>query len=140
MEFPDLPAEIQAFSDNEESVVVVNVEGVVIFMNSPAEKLLGVDAEDMVGEYVEMLVPEKKRWGHQAYRRGYFAEPRKREMDPGLYPQAERPDGTIVPVSGELEPVRVDGSPLRGCPPRGRGSPTTTKTTWLEDLWRTLRK
>jgi PAS domain S-box-containing protein len=107
MQFPDLPAEIQAFSDNEEAVVVVNVEGVVIFMNAPAEKLLGVDAEDMVGEYVEMLVPEKKRWGHQAYRRGYFAEPRKREMDPGLYPQAERPDGTIVPVSGELEPVRV---------------------------------
>jgi PAS domain S-box-containing protein len=107
MQFPDLPAEIQAFSDNEEAVVVVDVQGVVIFMNSPAEKLLGVDAEDMVGEYVEMLVPEKKRWGHQAYRRGYFAEPRKREMDPGLYPQAERPDGTIVPVSGELEPVRV---------------------------------
>ena len=78
-------------------------------MNPPAEKLLGVDAEDMVGEFVEMLVPEKKRWGHQAYRRGYFAEPRKREMDPGLYPEAERPDGTLVPVSGMLEPVRGDG-------------------------------
>jgi PAS domain S-box-containing protein len=106
----DLPAEILAFSDNEEAVVVVDVEGIVIFMNSPAEKLLGVDAEDMVGEFVELLVPEKKRWGHQAYRRGYFAEPRKREMDPGLYPEAERPDGTIVPVSGELEPVRVGGT------------------------------
>jgi len=106
----DLPAEILTFSDNEEAVVVVDVEGVVIFMNAPAEKLLGVDAEDMVGEFVELLVPEKKRWGHQAYRRGYFAEPRKREMDPGLYPEAERPDGTIVPVSGELEPIRVNGT------------------------------
>src|SRR5580704_19551734 len=109
MEFPDLPQEIQAFSDDEGAVVVVNVEGTVVFMNPPAEKLLGVDAEDMVGEFVEMLVPEKKRWGHQAYRRGYFAEPREREMDPGLYPEAERPDGTIVPVSGMLEPVRADG-------------------------------
>ncbi len=108
MSFDDLPAQIRAFSDDERATVVINVEGVVVFMNVPAEKLLGVDAEDMVGEYVEMLVPEKKRWGHQAYRRGYFAEPREREMDPGLYPEAERPDGTLVPVSGILEPVRVD--------------------------------
>ena len=28
-------------------------------------------------------------------------------MDPGLYPEAERPDGTLVPVAGMLEPVRV---------------------------------
>ena len=75
MEFADLPEEIQAFSDDEGAVVVINVEGTVVFMNAPAEKLLGVDADDMVGEFVEMLVPEKKRWGHQAYRRGYFAEP-----------------------------------------------------------------
>jgi PAS domain S-box-containing protein len=107
MEFAGLPEEIKAFSDDEDAVVVINVEGTVVFMNAPAEKLLGVDAEDMVGEFVEMLVPEKKRWGHQAYRRGYFAEPNKREMDPGLYPEAERPDGTLVPVSGMLEPVRV---------------------------------
>jgi PAS domain S-box-containing protein len=109
MAFQELPAEILAFSDNEEAVVIVDVEGLVVFMNPPAEKLLGVDAEDMVGEFVELLVPEKKRWGHQAYRRGYFAEPRAREMDPGLYPEAERPDGTLVPVHGDLEPVRANG-------------------------------
>jgi PAS domain S-box-containing protein len=109
MQFDDLPAQIKAFAEDERATVVVDVEGLVVYMNAPAEKLLGVDADDMVGEFVELLVPEKKRWGHQAYRRGYFAEPREREMDPGLYPEAERPDGTIVPVSGMLEPVRVDG-------------------------------
>jgi PAS domain S-box-containing protein len=109
MSSSDVPAELQAFSENEEAVVAIDVEGLVVFMNAAAEKLLGVDAEDMVGEFVELLVPAKKRWGHQAYRRGYFAEPREREMDPGLYPQAERPDGTIVPISATLEPVRVGG-------------------------------
>lgn len=34
---------------------------------------------------------------------------RDRDMDPGLEPEAERPDGTIVPLSGRLEPIRVDG-------------------------------
>ncbi len=109
VQFDELPEQIRAFSEDERATVVVDVEGLVVYMNPPAEKLLGVDAQDMVGEFVELLVPEKKRWGHQAYRRGYFAEPREREMDPGLHPEAERPDGTIVPVSGLLEPVRVDG-------------------------------
>ena len=61
-------------------------------------------------EFVEMLVPEKMRWGHQAYRRGYMAEPRDREMDPGLDPTAERPmDGTLVPIAVQLVPIEVEG-------------------------------
>ncbi|MFZ0667041.1 MAG: PAS domain-containing protein [Acidimicrobiales bacterium] len=107
MEFPDLPEEITALTSAEEAVVVINVEGAVVFMNAPAEKLLGVDAEDMVGEFVEMLVPEGKRWGHQAYRRGYFAEPNTREMDPGLYPEAETPEGELIPIAATLVPIRV---------------------------------
>jgi hypothetical protein len=56
-----------------------------------------------------MLVPASKRWGHQAYRRGYLVEPRDRDMDPGLYPEAETADGEIVPITGRLQPVFVDG-------------------------------
>ena len=106
----DLPAEITALEHADEAIVVVNVEGVVVLVTKPAEELLGMSAEDIVGEFVEMLVPAKKRWGHQAYRRGFFAEPNDREMDPGLEPEAERPDGTIVPISGRLEPIRVGGT------------------------------
>ena len=106
----DLPPAITRFESSDEAIVVVNVEGVVVLMTKPAEELLGVSSDDIVGEFVEMLVPTKKRWGHQAYRRGYLAEPSDREMDPGLEPEAERPDGTIVPLNGRLEPIRVDGA------------------------------
>jgi hypothetical protein len=78
-------------------------------MNKPAEELWGIETADMAGEFVEMLVPTKKRFGHQAYRRGYLAEPRDREMDPGLYPDLETAEGDIIPVVGRLQPVRVDG-------------------------------
>jgi PAS domain S-box-containing protein len=106
----DLPPAITQLESSDEAIVVVNVEGVVVLMTKPAQELLGVSSEDMVGEFVEMLIPAKKRWGHQAYRRGYLAEPSDREMDPGLEPEAERPDGTIVPLNGRLEPIRVDGT------------------------------
>src|SRR4029077_4395381 len=54
-----------------EAVVIVDFQGVVLGMNKPAEALFKMQSRDIAGEFVEMLVPAKKRWGHQAYRRGY---------------------------------------------------------------------
>jgi len=113
MPSPEIPGEVIAavpeFEANVEAVVIVDFEGVVLAMNEPAEDLLKMQSQDVAGEFVEMLVPTSKRWGHQAYRRGYLAEPRDREMDPGLYPEAETSEGELVPVKGRLQPVRVDG-------------------------------
>src|SRR5437764_9440263 len=105
----DLPPAISELESSEEAIVVVNREGAVVLMSKPAEELFGVGAEDIVGEFVEFLVPENRRWGHQAYRRGYIAEPRDREMDPGLSPELERPDGTLVPIHVHLVPQEIDG-------------------------------
>jgi PAS domain S-box-containing protein len=106
----ELPAQISTLRNSQEALVVVDHEGLIVLMSQTAEELLGVASDDIAGEFVEMLVPEKKRWGHQAYRRGYQAEPNDREMDPGLEPEAERPaDGRIVPIAVRLEPLRIDG-------------------------------
>jgi PAS domain S-box-containing protein len=107
----EVPDEISALRESDEAIVVVNNEGLVVLMTPTAEKLWGIDAEDIIGEFVEMLVPSKMRWGHQAYRRGYQVEPRDREMDPGLDPHLERPmDETLVPIHIRLEPIYVNGS------------------------------
>ncbi len=107
----DIPQEILAFGAEDGAVVVVDNQGQVVFMNASAEKLFDVSIDDIGGEFVEMLVPEKLRWGHQAYRRGYLAETSVREMDPGLEPHLERPtDNELVPISVVLEPVRVEGA------------------------------
>ncbi|HMD46728.1 MAG TPA: PAS domain S-box protein [Acidimicrobiales bacterium] len=114
-EMPDLtiPGEVLAAVPEYEAgtgpVVIVDFQGLVLGMNKPAEELFGMESADIAGEYVEMLVPEKKRWGHQAYRRGYLAEPNDREMDPGLYPEAETAEGDRVPIQGRLQPIRVEG-------------------------------
>ena len=105
----DLPPDITKLEDSDEAIVVVQGEGAVALMTKAAEELFGVSSEDMVGEFVEMLVPEKKRWDHQAYRPGSLAERPDRDMDAGPFPEAERPDGTSVPIAARLEPVTVDG-------------------------------
>jgi two-component system sensor kinase FixL len=105
----DLPPAITELESSDEAIVVVNKEGAVVLMSKPAEELFGVGSEDIVGEFVEFLVPENRRWGHQAYRRGYQVEPANREMDPGLHPELERPDGTLVPIHVQLVPHQIDG-------------------------------
>ena len=110
LEIPDAVLDaVPEFGAQQAPVVIVDFQGVVLGMNEPAEELFGMQSGDIAGEFVEMLVPASKRWGHQAYRRGYLAEPRDREMDPGLYPEAETADGTFVPIVGRLQPVRVEG-------------------------------
>jgi PAS domain S-box-containing protein len=110
LEIPDeVLAAVPEYEGNEEAVVIVDFQGLVLGLNERAEELFKMESSDIAGEFVEMLVPQKKRWGHQAYRRGYLAEPNDREMDPGLYPEAETADGEIVPIKGRLQPVRVDG-------------------------------
>ncbi len=78
----EIPEEVLAavpeFGAQAKPVVVVDFQGIVLGMNKPAEELFGMVSDDIAGEFVEMLVPTKKRWGHQAYRRGYLAEPRDR--------------------------------------------------------------
>jgi rsbT co-antagonist protein RsbR len=109
----DIPDEVLAavpeYAAQQEIVVIVDFQGLVLGLNKPAEEFFGMESGDIAGEFVEMLVPTKKRFGHQAYRRGYLAEPRDREMDPGLYPDAETAEGEIIPIAARLQDVRVDG-------------------------------
>jgi PAS domain S-box-containing protein len=106
----DLPPEIQELAQSDESIVVVDTAGTILLMTKAAEEMFGIAFDDIAGETVELLVPEKLRWGHQAYRRGFLAEPNPREMDPGLEPHGARPmDETTFPIHVDLEPRTIDG-------------------------------
>jgi len=110
LEIPDeVRQAVPEFGADQEAVVIVDFQGVIVGLNAPAEELFGMGSDDIAGEFVEMLVPSDRRWGHQAYRRGYQVEHRDREMDPGLYPEAETAEGELVPIHVRLQPVTVEG-------------------------------
>lgn len=104
-----LPQEIQDLRTDERAIVVVDSQGFIVMMSEAGEEMCGVTLDDIGGEAIELLVPEKMRFGHQAYRRGFVVEEKEREMDPGLDPMLERPDGTQVPIDVWLTPIRADG-------------------------------
>jgi PAS domain S-box-containing protein len=106
----EIPAEVASRRDDPEALVVVDIGGSIVLMTPAAEELFGIDQESIAGEALELLLPEDRRFGHQAYRRAYFMEPTPRQMDPGLEPAAENPvTGDPIPVEVYLEPIHVDG-------------------------------
>jgi PAS domain S-box-containing protein len=76
------------------------------------EKLFGYSNEELLGQPVEMLLPERLRKQHPAHRARFFASPQARPMGAGQVLYARRKDGNEFPVEIGLNPVRTDSGLL----------------------------
>jgi len=92
-----------------DAMVIMNRDGRLVLVNAQAEKLFGYTREQLLGAPVEILVPERFRERHPGYRTGYFRDPRRREMGPGLELYGRRRDGSEFPAEISLSPMEADG-------------------------------
>ncbi len=92
-----------------DSMVIVDEQGMIVFVNSQTERLFGYSRAELIGQAVEVLVPEDFRNSHVGHRREYSEEPRVRPMGKGLQLYARRKDGTEFPVEISLSPLTVRG-------------------------------
>lgn len=95
-----------------DAIVTSDREGRIALVNSQTEKMLGYSRDELVGQPVEMLLPEGLREKHVGHRTQYYADPRTRAMGAELSLSARRKDGSIVPVAIALSPLRIDGQLL----------------------------
>ena len=91
-----------------DAMVMAEKSGIITLVNGQAEKLFGYERDEIIGQQVEILLPERYRAGHGAHRERYFHEPRRRPMGGGLDLYARRKDGTEFPVEISLSPFESD--------------------------------
>ena len=96
------------FEAASDAILIVDQSGVITSANRKTEEMFGYPREALMGQPLEMLLPERLRGRHIGHRAAYFQEPHVRPMGRGLDLVARRGDGTEFPVEISLSYMETE--------------------------------
>lgn len=115
---PDFPARSQSLETERHfrialeaspcAMVIVNRSGKIVMLNSRAEKMFGYRRDELLGQTIEILMPEASRKEHRNYRRDFFVSRAARAMAPGREVHGRRKDGSYFPIEAGLNPIETE--------------------------------
>jgi protein-histidine pros-kinase len=88
-----------------DAMIIVDSGGRISIVNEQAEGMFGYGRNELLGQAVEMLLPERLRGVHRSHRAGFAGDPSLRPMGPGLDLVGLRKDGSEFPVEISLSPI-----------------------------------
>jgi len=88
-----------------DGILLVEADGTIAEANPEALRLFGYSSAELVGQSVDILVPEGVRGGHKRHRTEYLRNPHPRPMGIGLELQAVGKNGVRIPVEISLSPL-----------------------------------
>lgn len=103
------------FDISPDGIVITDAQGVIRGANPRAAELFGYTQEELLGQTIESLMPERFRKRHGGHREEYQANPRTRRMGLGQNLFGLRKDGTEFPADIMLKPIEAPEGPITLC-------------------------
>jgi len=97
------------FENATEGIILTNNEGCIVLMNPAAEQIFSYAASELVGQQIEVLIPDRYRQKHVDVRNNFYKDPQNRVMGHGRDLYARRKNGSEFPVEVSLSHYRRDG-------------------------------
>jgi PAS domain S-box-containing protein len=97
----------QLLNSAPDALLIVDGSGTIVYANQQTERVFGYAPSAVVGEKLEILLPERYRRRHATLREGYWGSPRLRPMGAGLELWGRRADGTEIAVEISLSPLET---------------------------------
>jgi protein-histidine pros-kinase len=91
-----------------DGIVTVDARGEIAYANRAFEQLFGYSRAELIGQPIELLVPDELRARHVTSRNAYLGNPHMREMGAGTELLGRRKDGSVFPVEIMLSPIEGD--------------------------------
>ncbi|HEY6878113.1 MAG TPA: PAS domain S-box protein [Polyangiales bacterium] len=99
---------LQVLEGAPDAILLADANGCLRFANRQAERMFGYERDELIGQTIEILVPNAFRASHGALRQRYMQAPASRPMGLLSALSAQRRDGTTFMVEVSLSPIRTD--------------------------------
>ena len=100
------------FESSPDSIVEANREGLIVRVNAQVESMFGYTRAELIGQPVNILVPERFRTAHITHQQSYHAAPHTRPMGAGLELYGRRKDSSEFPIDIMLSTLQAEGESL----------------------------
>src|SRR5690349_6464671 len=95
-----------------DALILVNEAGTIMMLNEQTETFFGYSRQELLGQPLEWLLPERLHAVHLAHRQRYTTAPRTRPMGAGLALVGRHKNGTEIAVDITLRPLWLDNQLL----------------------------
>jgi len=97
------------FENVTEGIIITNGSGNIVLVNPSVERMFCYNGDELIGQPIEILIPDKYKPHHHQLRDGFYQKPSNRVMGQGRDLNAKKKDGNDMPVEVSLSHYERDG-------------------------------